>query len=77
MFKNLATIVEVFGDRVLSLVGLRPMCKHRTLSSPLVVGDRRHILVPGSYIGRRLAARLSYEARLSYDGRSAAFKRLP
>ena len=31
MFKNLATIVEVFGDRVLSLVGLRPMCNHRTM----------------------------------------------
>ena len=42
MFKNLATIVEVFGDRVLSLVGLRPMCNHRTM----VVGGRRHILVP-------------------------------
>ena len=31
MFKNLATIVEVFGDRVLSLAGLRPMCNHRTM----------------------------------------------
>ena len=31
MFKNLATIVEVFGDRVLSLVGRRPMCNHRTM----------------------------------------------
>ena len=30
MFKNLATIVEIFGDRVLSLAGLRPMCNHRT-----------------------------------------------
>ena len=31
MFKNLATIVEVFGDRVLSFVGLRPMCNHHTM----------------------------------------------
>ena len=31
MFKNLATIVDVFGDCVLSLIGLRPMCNHRTL----------------------------------------------
>ena len=31
MFKNLATIVEVFGDHVLPLVGLRPMCNYRTM----------------------------------------------
>ena len=33
MFKNLATIVEIFGDRVLFLVhvGPRPMCNHRTM----------------------------------------------
>ena len=30
MFRNLASIVEVFGDRV-SLVGLKPMCNHRTM----------------------------------------------
>ena len=37
MFKNLATIVDVFGDRVLSFIGLRPMCNHRTM----VAADRR------------------------------------
>ena len=31
MFKNLATIVEVFSDRVLSLIGLRPMYNHHTM----------------------------------------------
>ena len=63
MFKNLATIVEVFGDRVLSLVGLRPMCNHRTMvaAGRGVVADI--FWSPGSYIGRRLAARPSYDGR--------------
>ena len=42
MFKNLATIVEVFGDRVLSLVGLRPMCNHRTM----VAAGNRNVQKP-------------------------------
>ena len=31
MFKNLATIVEVFGNRGLSLIGRRPMYNHRMM----------------------------------------------
>ena len=40
MFKNLAALVEVFGDRVLSLLGLRPMCNHRTM---VAAGSARNI----------------------------------
>ena len=54
MFKNLATIVEVFGDRVLSLVetDVQPSYDGRRWS--WVVADI--FWSPGSYIGRRLAA---------------------
>ena len=63
MFKNLATIVEVFGDRVLSLVGLRPMCNHRTMVAAGRGWSQTYFWSSGSYIGRRLAARPSYDGR--------------
>ena len=51
MFKNLATIVEVFGDRVLSLICLRPMYNHHTMVaadrqwSQIFFGAQDHALV--------------------------------
>ena len=70
MFKNLATIVEVFGDRVLSLVGLRPMCNHRTM----VAAGRGW---SQTYFGpqdRTLVADKHHDHRTMVGKRSATFK---
>ena len=57
MFKNLGTIVEVFGDRELSLIGRRPMYNHCTMVAAGRTWSQDRAF------GRRLAARPSYDGR--------------
>ena len=61
MFKNLVTIVEVFGDHVLSLIGVKPMHNHHTMVAADRVIGRKYCWCPGSCIGHRLAAQTSYD----------------
>ena len=62
MFKNLVTIVEVFGDHVLCLIGLKPMYNHHAMVAADRVIGRKYLWCPGSCIGHRLAAQTSYDA---------------
>ena len=61
MFKNLATIVDIFGDRVLSLIGPLPMYNHRTMVAFYRTWSQTFCVFPGSCIGHRLVARPSYD----------------